>query len=113
MSVLKPWMVGSPIPETPHTDSGVPASWFSITIELDRRLRSSKASNVGRKNRRPVDRGGVRLRWRHGNLNMLAPISPAKCGNKKNQASRPVNSAYLSKRYTAEVGCTSSSYLPE
>jgi len=32
MSVAKPWMLGSPAPETSHTLGSVPGSWFSHTI---------------------------------------------------------------------------------
>ena len=34
MSVAKPWIDGSPAPETSHSDCGVPGSEFSETISL-------------------------------------------------------------------------------
>src|SRR5437773_2309602 len=32
MSVAKPWIDASPAPDTSHTEAGLPASWFSVTM---------------------------------------------------------------------------------
>ena len=34
MSVANPWMLASPLPETSHSDFGLPGSWFSVATAL-------------------------------------------------------------------------------